>query len=89
MFLPCITGGEFKIENRSRYKREDVLLALKMCGFSGTFLGRCLGSSSGCAKESIWDMVLGVIKISLISETHKATYYVKGNFWNYFISNAN
>lgn len=69
MFLPCITGGEFNIENRSRYKREYVLLALKICGFSGTSLWRCLGSSSGCAKkESIWDMVLGVIKISLMSE---------------------
>ena len=52
MFLPCVSGGDFKKENRrSRSKRVDVLLALEMGGFCGTFLGRCLGSSSGCARR--------------------------------------
>lgn len=67
MLPPCITGDDFKIENRRSQLREKMhCLALEICGFCGTFLGRCLGSSSGCSgrtQKSIWDMVLVVINI--------------------------
>lgn len=70
MLLPCIRGGDFKIENRrSRFKREDALLS---CG-NLWFLWHISGEMSRkqlktCRKVSIWDMVLGVINISLVCE---------------------